>query len=154
MKLQGVSPSSKQVLIFPVADEKCGLATGELSKLFEPGHIEPVPGAPPFIRGVTAYRGKVVTLVDPHVLLGVEETGDGDLSIALFKTPFDHIGVLMRGKAEIKNVVWSQQDSLSGGADSWRISRNIEGTGESVIVLEPFYLAKFMETITIFDAVP
>ena len=154
MNLQGVFPSSKQVLIFSVADEKCGLVTGRLSKLFEPGHIEPVPGSPPFIRGVTAYRGKVVTLVDPQVLLGAEGTAEEELSVALIKTPFDHIGVLIRGKTEIRNVVWGQRDSLSGRADSWRININIQGTGESVVVLEPFSLAEFMETITIFGTIP
>jgi len=62
----------RYVVVF-AAGEYFGLRAPGVLKVIEPGPLARVPRIPPEISGVTAYRGRVITVVDLALLLGQKQ---------------------------------------------------------------------------------
>ena len=139
------SRSSEQILLFPSGRGTFGIASELLRELFEPGPILPVPGAPSFIRGVTAYRGKAVTVVDPDPLLDADSVGE-NASIALLKKPFEHIGFFLRGKPVMGSVAPEGEGDERADRDEWIVGRRLLGTEKTVSMIRIESLMIFMES--------
>jgi len=57
-------------LVFRVGARRCALPLGAVVETLRPLPAEPLPGAPPFVRGVAIVRGEPVPVVDAARLLG------------------------------------------------------------------------------------
>lgn len=69
-----------EVLRFQLAYQEYALEMRFVREVILTGEITPVPGAPPFISGICAARGQIISLVDLRVLLSLPEKGLTDLN--------------------------------------------------------------------------
>lgn len=69
-----------EVLRFQLAYQEYALEMRYVKEVILTGEITPVPGAPPFISGICAARGRIISLVDLRVLLSLPEKGLTDLN--------------------------------------------------------------------------
>lgn len=58
-------------LIARIADTRVALRSRAIESVVPAADVVPVPGAPPHVAGLFALRSRVLTLVDPHVVLGL-----------------------------------------------------------------------------------
>ena len=59
-------------LVLDMAGERVALPASRVESVVELEGLTPVPGTPPHIAGLAALRSRVLTVVDPHRVLGVE----------------------------------------------------------------------------------
>ena len=75
-------PATKAVITtyvtFTVAGQLFGIPVLQVQDILVPGHIAPVPLAPPEVRGAINLRGRIVTVIDMRVRLGLSESQSGD----------------------------------------------------------------------------
>jgi purine-binding chemotaxis protein CheW len=69
-----------EVLRFHLAYQEYAIEMRTVREVILTGEITPVPGAPPFISGICAARGQIISLVDLRVLLSLPEKGLTDLN--------------------------------------------------------------------------
>jgi purine-binding chemotaxis protein CheW len=58
-------------LIARIADTRVALRSGAIESVVSVSETIDVPGAPPHVAGLFALRSRVLTLVDPHVVVGL-----------------------------------------------------------------------------------
>lgn len=61
-------------LIACIANTRVALRSTIIESVVTVGDIVPVPGAPPHVAGLFALRSRVLTLIDPHVVIGMPPT--------------------------------------------------------------------------------
>lgn len=61
-------------LIAQIADTRVALRSHAIESVVPVGDAIAVPGAPPHVGGLFALRSRVLTLIDPHVVLGLAPT--------------------------------------------------------------------------------
>ena len=69
-----------EVLRFQLAYQEYAIEMRSVREVILTGEITPVPGAPPFISGICAARGQIISLVDLRVLFSLTEKGLTDLN--------------------------------------------------------------------------
>jgi purine-binding chemotaxis protein CheW len=75
-----------EVLRFQLAYQEYALEMQYVREVILTGEITPVPGAPPFISGICAARGQIISLVDLRVLFSLPEKGLTDLNRVIVMT--------------------------------------------------------------------
>jgi purine-binding chemotaxis protein CheW len=75
-----------EVLRFQLAYQEYALEMRYVREVILTGEITPVPGAPPFISGICAARGQIISLVDLRVLFALPEKGLTDLNRVIVMT--------------------------------------------------------------------
>jgi len=75
-----------EVLRFQLAYQEFALEMRYVREVILTGEITPVPGAPPFISGICAARGQIISLVDLRVLFSLPEKGLTDLNRVIVMT--------------------------------------------------------------------
>jgi purine-binding chemotaxis protein CheW len=61
-------------LIARIADTRVALRSRAIESVVPVGDVVAVPGAPPHVAGLFALRSRVLTLIDPHVVVGLAPT--------------------------------------------------------------------------------
>jgi chemotaxis signal transduction protein len=126
-----------EVLRFQLAYQEFALGMRYVREVILTGEITPVPGAPPFISGICAARGQIISLVDLRVLLSLPEKGLTDLNRVIVMTD-GHItfGILadnITGIGTIPSSLILMPDP--GSAPSWK--HYLKGyVGGALIVLD------------------
>jgi purine-binding chemotaxis protein CheW len=69
-----------EVIEFVLADEKYAVESSFVREVYPFREFTPIPGAPPFVLGVTNVRGQIVSVVDLKKFFGLPEKGLTDLS--------------------------------------------------------------------------
>jgi chemotaxis signal transduction protein len=69
-----------EVLRFQLAYQEFAIEMRSVREVILTGEITPVPGAPPFISGICASRGQIISLVDLRILFSLPEKGLTDLN--------------------------------------------------------------------------
>lgn len=64
-------------LVLVVAGQRVALEASRVESVVELDELTPVPGVAPHIAGLAALRSRVLTAIDPHVLLGSARAPDG-----------------------------------------------------------------------------
>lgn len=72
MSSEGREPS----LLVRVSGWVCAIPARHVIEIMRPLPVQPVQGAPPFVRGVSVIRGAPVPVVDLEILLGGGQGGD------------------------------------------------------------------------------
>jgi purine-binding chemotaxis protein CheW len=75
-----------ELLRFQLAYQEYALEMRFVKEVILTGEITPVPGAPPFISGICAARGQIISLVDLRVLFSLPEKGLTDLNRVIVMT--------------------------------------------------------------------
>jgi purine-binding chemotaxis protein CheW len=68
-----------EVIEFVLADEKYAVESSFVREVYPFREFTPIPGAPPFVLGVTNVRGQIVSVVDLKKFFGLPEKGLPDL---------------------------------------------------------------------------
>lgn len=53
-----------RLITFDLADERYGVEVSQVREILRINQVFPVPGAPPYVAGITNIRGNVVTIID------------------------------------------------------------------------------------------
>lgn len=69
-----------QVLLFSASGDKFGIFIEDLRIILEIQHIFTVPKAPSFIWGVVNHRGRIITVIDLSLLIGLNKPDYDDAS--------------------------------------------------------------------------
>jgi purine-binding chemotaxis protein CheW len=75
-----VDTSMVELLRFRLAYKEYALEMQYVQEVILTGEITPVPGVPPYISGICAARGRIISLVDLRALFTLPETGLTDLN--------------------------------------------------------------------------
>lgn len=59
-------------LLAQVADRTVAISVDQVESVVDIGPVVPVPGAPPFVRGLAALRSKLMTVISSRTVLGAE----------------------------------------------------------------------------------
>ncbi|MDD1681760.1 MAG: chemotaxis protein CheW [Methanoregula sp.] len=133
----GIEAGIVEVLRFQLAYQEYALEMRYVREVILTGEITPVPGAPPFISGICAARGQIISLMDLRVLFSLKEKGLTDLNRVIVITD-GHItfGILadnITGIGTIPSFLILMPDS--GMAPSWK--QYLKGyVSSSLIVLD------------------
>ncbi len=97
---------TRRVIMFDIAGERYGLAIENVSEIFRPRGITPVPGAAENIAGVTNLRGEIVTVLDLAGILEVGNNGDEpvEAQILVAEDESGSAGLLIDGIAGIVDI--------------------------------------------------
>ena len=75
-----------EVLRFQLAYQEYAIEMRFVREVVLTGEITPVPGAPPFVAGICAARGQIISLVDLRILFSLPEQGLTDLNRVIVMT--------------------------------------------------------------------
>src|ERR1051326_8346220 len=65
-------------LVFRVGGERFAVSLRAVDEVVEAPDVQPVPDAPPHVRGVATLRGQLLSVYDPLALLGAPLSVDGE----------------------------------------------------------------------------
>lgn len=123
-------------LIARIAGREIAIDSSEVGSVVDLGEIVPVPGAPPALRGLTALRSRVVTVIDTPMLLG--DAGGGPAGRAVVGSIDGHHYAWLAD--EIEDVVAASPGPLVTGlalSGGWRDAARgmIEHDGAPLLVV-------------------
>jgi purine-binding chemotaxis protein CheW len=126
-----------EVLRFQLAYQEYALEMRYIREVILTGEITPVPGAPPFISGICAARGQIISLVDLRVLFSLPEKGLTDLNRVIVMTD-GHItfGILADNITGIGTIL-SSHILMPDSPVTPSLKKYLKGyAGSSLIVLD------------------
>jgi purine-binding chemotaxis protein CheW len=73
-RLAGPRPDDEEqkLIVFQIADIRCGLGIMAVREIVNPGRIVPIPTAPPYVLGAADHRSSLVPVVDLRRRLGLD----------------------------------------------------------------------------------
>lgn len=69
---------SRQFAVFRLGNRTFGMDILLVKEVHRHMAVDPVPGVPPHLAGLMNLRGRVVTVIDPGVILGLDRKADED----------------------------------------------------------------------------
>jgi purine-binding chemotaxis protein CheW len=84
-----------KVLLFRAGTRLCAIAVAHVEEAMRPLPCEPLPGLPPFVRGVSIVRGRPTPIVDLRVLLGDHEPSSPRRLVILRTDGARRVGLLV-----------------------------------------------------------
>ncbi len=125
--------NARPVLSFRLGRETYGVRLVAVREIFEPEYVQPVPGAPQVIRGLTDVRGRMVTVVDLPGLLGTDVETDTEGHMMILAEPRDHLALWSSGEIDLLNLDLANLEPLPGAESELEV---VEGYArcESAIV--------------------
>lgn len=131
-----------------IAGEQVAIPTAQVDSVIALDVIVPVPGTPPAVRGLSALRSRVVTVVDPAILLGSRHTrGDRAIVVALD----GHLYALMVDALDDVTPGDSAPPmGRSASSEAWRaaVSGTVLRDGRAVAVIDPRALVPQLPSAT------
>ena len=128
-------------LIAQVAGRPVAIPTAQVGSVVDLGEVIAVPRTEPAVRGLTALRSRVVTVIDTHVALGLPpeaDEGRGTRRAVITRIDGHDYAVLvdaLEDVAPLARLPLSLGLALEGG---WRTAATglVERDGEPVLVLD------------------
>jgi len=93
-----------------------GLSLADMIQVVEPGLISPVPLAPGEILGIMNYRGRILTVVDPAPLVGLELQSAGLSTLVVLRPCHKAMGTLGLQITRARKVASEASLAPEGGA--------------------------------------
>lgn len=79
--------STLSLLVLEADSRAFALRLDQVSTISRPLPIDPVPGVPPFVRGIATFRGMPLPVVDLAMLLGASEATEAERFVAVNAGP-------------------------------------------------------------------
>jgi purine-binding chemotaxis protein CheW len=107
-----------QIVIFELGGEKYAIETSNVQGINKMIDITEVPCAPGYIKGLINLRGSIITIVDPYVVLGIEDKAGKRENIMIVGAGGENTGIIVDRVVEVididdravKNVSMSKND--------------------------------------------
>lgn len=116
-----------QCVTFELNGETYALDVMRVQEVLRVGEISPVPGAPDYVLGIINLRGKVVTVIDARLRLGLSYAESTDMSrIIVLEAAGQDVGILVDGVAEVVQIRRADIDP-SPSVGNEEAARYIEG---------------------------
>jgi len=145
----GWEPGFLTVIEFTLWPEKYAVEESYVGEVFTLNELTPIPGTPPFIMGVYNLRGRIVSVVNLKMFLGIHEKGLTELNKVILLQLEDgfEFGIVVdriEGNSWIKHENLSAPPLTLSGPETEFIS-GIRSDG--LIVLNAFKLLKSAQLI-------
>jgi chemotaxis signal transduction protein len=95
-------------LLFRAGGERFAIRAADVQKVTPLGQRSCLPRLPQAIHGISQHRGRIVTVVDAAIVLGVSgepSTPRDQTRLLLLERPVRHVGLLVDGVDEIEAIV-------------------------------------------------
>ena len=137
---QDIQDDVLQCVTFELNGETYALDVMRVQEVLKVGEISPVPGAPEYVLGIINLRGKVVTVIDARLRLGLPYAEGTEASrIIVLEAAGQDVGIQVDSVAEVMQIPRADIDPSPsvGNEDS---AQYIEGVGsreqELIIVVD------------------
>lgn len=127
-------------LIARIADTRVALRSAIIESVVTVGDIVAVPGAPPHVAGLFALRSRVLTLIDPHIVLGISPTVVTPGQRVIVVEIGGHGYALLADRIEDVCFIDGGENAVRGRlAEGWTELADsvIEHEGATLLVLDP-----------------
>lgn len=107
--LKESKPSAElQLVLFDLASEHYAVSSQSVREIIRMQNITRVPGALPFVEGVTNLRGKVVPVIDLRKRLALPASEEGkDMRIVVLEVGSEYVGLIVDGVSEVLRIPYS-----------------------------------------------
>lgn len=95
-----------QIVNFTMGNINYGVPVDQVREVRDIQAVTPVPGAPPYVRGVTNLRGQIVTIIDLRKRLGLPSKEDGSEKIIIIEMGDYAVGVIVDSVTEVSTISW------------------------------------------------
>ncbi|MBS7659675.1 chemotaxis protein CheW [Candidatus Bathyarchaeota archaeon] len=95
-----------QIVNFTMGNINYGVPVDQVREVRDMQAVTPVPGAPPYVRGVTNLRGQIVTIIDLRKRLGLPSKEDGSEKIIIIEMGDYAVGVVVDSVTEVSTIPW------------------------------------------------
>lgn len=127
-------------LIARIADTRVALRSRAIESVVPLGDAVDVPGAPPHIAGLFALRSRVLTIIDPHVVLGLPPSTAATRQRVIILEIAGHGYALLADEIEDVCFIESGEEPAKGRlSNGWsRLAEAvIEHDGAVLLVVDP-----------------
>lgn len=102
-------PSAElQLVLFDLASEHYAVSSQSVREIIRMQNITRVPGALPFVEGVTNLRGKVVPVIDLRKRLALPASEESkDMRIVVLEVGSEYVGLIVDGVSEVLRIPYS-----------------------------------------------
>ncbi|MGB9591069.1 MAG: chemotaxis protein CheW, partial [Candidatus Kryptoniota bacterium] len=98
-----------QIVIFELGGEEFGVEIGAVESIVQMLPITHVPQAPPFVRGVTNLRGRILPVLDLYHRFGLPSQGESkEQRIVVIHSGSLEAGIIVDGVTEVETLDLSQ----------------------------------------------
>ena len=98
---------SLQIVNFVIGEVNYGVPVEQVREVREMQAVTPVPGAPPYVVGVTNLRGQVITIIDFRKRLGLPpKSGGANEKIIIIEIGEYAVGVVVDEVTDVLTIPW------------------------------------------------
>lgn len=130
----------KLYLIAQIADTRVALRSRSINSVVGVENPVPVPGAPPHVVGLFALRSRILTLIDPHVVVGLAPVKVADSQRVIVVDVAGHGYALLADRIEDVCFIEAPETPLHGQlSPGWaRVADAlVEFEGATLLVVDP-----------------
>lgn len=108
------------VVLVQLAGQRIALPALEVDSIIELEKITPVPGAPPYIAGLTSLRSRALTVIDCAKILGLNEYESGECQRAVVFSYGGHdYALLVEAVEDVADATTEPVPVPGGAGESW-----------------------------------
>ncbi|WP_436930514.1 chemotaxis protein CheW [Halosimplex halobium] len=127
-----------RVLEFALGDEQYCLDIEYVEEIVKRETVTRVPNTPECVEGVVDLRGQITTILDPKVLLDIDQAGSKDLIVVFDPEAFDDQGAVGWVVDDVNQVTpITEEDVNDSPVDQDHINGVVDRDGEFVIWTTP-----------------
>ncbi|ELZ22367.1 chemotaxis signal transduction protein CheW [Halosimplex carlsbadense 2-9-1] len=127
-----------RVLEFALGDEQYCLDIEYVEEIVKRETVTRVPNTPDCVEGVVDLRGQITTILDPKILLDIDEAGSKDLIVVFDPDAFDDQGAVGWVVDDVNQVTPITEDEVNDSpVDQDHINGVVDRDGEFVIWTTP-----------------
>ncbi|GIU76780.1 MAG: hypothetical protein KatS3mg005_0018 [Bryobacteraceae bacterium] len=133
--LSAVPEQRPRLLVFQAGGESYALSMESVREVERVGRVTPVPGAPPFIRGLVNLRGEILPLIDLAALIGKKPARSAQRLIVAQAGATDPVVALL--VEELNGLAPLEESQVERPQQPGPLRGSLEHRGRRVLWLEP-----------------
>ncbi len=133
--LSAVPEQRPRLLVFQAGGESYALSMESVREVERVGRVTPVPGAPPFIRGLVNLRGEILPLIDLAALIGKKPARSAQRLIVAQAGATDPVVALL--VEELNGLAPLEESQVEPPQQPGPLRGSLEHRGRRVLWLEP-----------------
>jgi purine-binding chemotaxis protein CheW len=133
--LSAVPEQRPRLLVFQAGGESYALSMESVREVERLGRVTPVPGAPPFIRGLVNLRGEILPLIDLAALIGKKPARSAQRLIVAQAGAADPVVALL--VEELNGLAPLEESQVEPPQQPGPLRGSLEHRGRRVLWLEP-----------------